>query len=206
MQGPGLPVARRVSDAERDEVLHVLGEAVSDGRLSHDTFLARLDAALASRDEVALSAVVADLARRSTSRPRLTLKGHWWSRRPERPRRASFPTLALPTRSAPFLSLGRSSVSDVQVDDPTVSGVHAGLLLFSGSWFVVDRGSTNGTFVNEHRVREVAPVAAGDLLGLGCATLRLTAPRGAAGLDASLQCARRPGGALTTRRSRRRPG
>lgn len=205
MQGPGLPVARRVSDAERDEVLQVLGEAVSDGRLSHDTFLARLDAALASRDELALSAVVADLARRSAPPSRRSGAGRRWSLRLAQPRRVSVPTLALPTGSAPFLSLGRSSASDVRLEDPTVSATHAGLLLFSGSWFVVDRGSTNGTFVNEHRVQEVAPVASGDLLGLGCATLRLTAPSGAAGVDAAARDSRLAGRALRAGRTRPRP-
>ena len=60
---------------------------------------------------------------------------------------------------------------------PDRLGDHAGLLLFAGSWFVVDRSSTNGTFVNESRVPEVATVHPGDMLGLGSVTYRLTAPR-----------------------------
>jgi pSer/pThr/pTyr-binding forkhead associated (FHA) protein len=87
------------------------------------------------------------------------------------------PALTLPILAKPFVSLGRSTTSDLRINEPTVSGNHAGLLLYAGSWYVVDRGSTNGTFVNECRVPEVALVHPGDLLGLGLVTYRLVAPR-----------------------------
>jgi len=178
MEGTRIPVGtRRVTDAERDSVVRVLGEAVSDGRLSHDTFLTRLDAALLSKDEGALASVVEDLVRRSVQRPRQVRARRRWLQRSAPSGRMPLPSLVLPGPSTPFVSLGRSAASDLRVDDPTVSGTHAGLLLFAGSWFVVDRSSTNGTFVNESRVPEVATVHPGDMLGLGSVTYRLTAPR-----------------------------
>lgn len=178
MEGTRIPVGtRRVTDAERDSVVRVLGEAVGDGRLSHDTFLTRLDAALLSKDEAALASVVEDLVHRSAQRPRQVRARRMWPHRSAPSGRMPLPSLVLPGPSTPFVSLGRSAASDLRVDDPTVSGTHAGLLLFAGSWFVVDRSSTNGTFVNESRVPEVATVHPGDMLGLGSVTYRLTAPR-----------------------------
>ena len=178
VEGAPVPVvARRVTDAERDSVVRVLGEAVSDGRLSHDTFLARLDAALLSKDEAALGSVVADLVHRSMQRQKQSRSGRIWPLRFARVEPVAWPALVLPNPAKPFVSLGRSTASDMCIDEPTVSGIHAGLLLFAGSWFVVDRNSTNGTFVNECRVPEVAQVHPGDLLGLGCVAYRLTAPR-----------------------------
>lgn len=175
--GPTPTGTRRVTDAERDSAVRVLGEAVSDGRLSHDTFLARLDAALLAKDEAALTSVVADLVHRSMRRSRPARDGRDWLRRAARTEGVLMPPLPLPGPTKPFVSLGRSATSDICVDESTVSATHAGLMLFAGSWFVVDRNSTNGTFVNEDRVPEVAAVLPGDLLGLGRVSYRLTVPR-----------------------------
>jgi hypothetical protein len=57
------PVGRiRASDAERDEVLARLREEFVAGRLSHDTFLIRLDAVLNARHLSDLPPLLADLA------------------------------------------------------------------------------------------------------------------------------------------------
>jgi FHA domain/Domain of unknown function (DUF1707) len=56
------PVARiRASDAERDEVLARLREEFVAGRLSHNTFLIRLDAVLQARHVCDLPPLLADL-------------------------------------------------------------------------------------------------------------------------------------------------
>ena len=51
------------------------------------------------------------------------------------------------------LSVGRTKENDLAIDDPSVSKMHASLLLDSQSkLFVADTGSTNGTFVGGERI------------------------------------------------------
>ncbi len=63
-----------------------------------------------------------------------------------------------------FFSVGRSERNDLQVDQSAVSAHHADLKLTdSGGWEVVDRESSNGTFVNGEKV-ERHSLAPGDVL------------------------------------------
>lgn len=54
-----LPV--RASDAEREAAVAALREAVAGGRLSQDTFVARMETALSARDQRELAALFTDL-------------------------------------------------------------------------------------------------------------------------------------------------
>ncbi|MBF8192306.1 DUF1707 domain-containing protein [Nonomuraea sp. K274] len=58
---PSSSPALRASDAERDQTIAVLHDAVADGRLDPAEFDERVDAALASRTVDALSSLVTDL-------------------------------------------------------------------------------------------------------------------------------------------------
>ncbi len=70
-------------------------------------------------------------------------------------------------------SLGRDVNNSITVDDGFVSAEHA-LLTFRGrAWYLEDRGSTNGTYVNGQRVQGVVPLGYGDELQLGQVRLRL---------------------------------
>jgi len=51
----------RASDAERDEAIGELRDRFAEGRLSHETFLYRMDAALRAKDRSELSDLFADL-------------------------------------------------------------------------------------------------------------------------------------------------
>ena len=51
----------RASDADRDRVIGVLRTNAADGRISHETFLVRLDAALAAQYQGDLTGLTADL-------------------------------------------------------------------------------------------------------------------------------------------------
>jgi len=64
--------------------------------------------------------------------------------------------------------VGRGPDSDLQLDQPHVSGEHA-LLQWSDGWVVRDLGSRNGTFVGERRVEpgEAVALTVGDELGFG---------------------------------------
>src|ERR1700733_12773211 len=66
--GPYAPIRQepgqdglRVSDAERDEAISQLGERFAEGRLTHDTFIHRVEAALKARDRGDLGQLLADL-------------------------------------------------------------------------------------------------------------------------------------------------
>ena len=49
-------------------------------------------------------------------------------------------------------SIGRRPDAEVFLDDVTVSRDHAVLVRRSGSWFLDDSGSLNGTYVNRRRI------------------------------------------------------
>ena len=64
------------------------------------------------------------------------------------------------------LTVGRSTDSDIAIDDSGVSRHHLCLGVFGQSVYVEDMGSENGTYVNERRIRRV-PLQSGDLVQLG---------------------------------------
>ena len=52
------------------------------------------------------------------------------------------------------LAVGRKPDNDIVVDNPAVSGHHCRISKQGGTYFVEDLESTNGTFVNEKRVKK----------------------------------------------------
>ncbi|CAL9415024.1 MULTISPECIES: DUF1707 and FHA domain-containing protein [Streptomyces] len=170
----------RLSDAERDKALSVLRDGVAMGRLSHDTFVRRMELALAARRLEELAALTADLPTESRL-SRLVFGtveavsgfgvrlGRAW--RAER-----LPKLLLPHPGAgPALRIGRDPASGLRLSHETVSRVHAELTLQGGMWVLRDLGSTNGTTVNGRRVIGAAVVREGDQIGFGQMTFRLAA-------------------------------
>ena len=70
--------------------------------------------------------------------------------------------------------LGRDADCDRVLDFPMISGRHARLVRRSGGFVLEDLGSSNGTFVNGHRLTRSAQVNPGDTISLGSFTLTLT--------------------------------
>ena len=70
-------------------------------------------------------------------------------------------------------SLGRDVNNSVTVEDDYVSAEHAMLTFRGRAWYLEDRGSTNGTYVNGQRAVGVVPVGYGDELQLGKVRMRL---------------------------------
>lgn len=56
----------------------------------------------------------------------------------------------------PVVTLGRDPGSDIRLDHPTVSRVHAEVRRRDGGFEIIDRASNNGTFVNGLRIRRHA--------------------------------------------------
>lgn len=174
---------RRASDADREHAVRVLRDAAVDGRLTHDSFVWRVDQALRARHDESLAALVADLAPQHAVRTRLI---HGLTSLADRLRPdIGCSELPLPDSSAPVLVIGRRSDCDVVVDDDVTSRVHAALMLYAGRWYVTDRGSTNGTYVNGRRIWGTATVHAGDRVTFGRSTFQLVRPTPANQWDAS---------------------
>jgi pSer/pThr/pTyr-binding forkhead associated (FHA) protein len=73
----------------------------------------------------------------------------------------------------PINSLGRNVNNTIYVEDDFVSANHAMLTFRGRSWFVEDQGSTNGTYVNGHRIDRPVALSYGDELTIGRVRMRL---------------------------------
>jgi hypothetical protein len=170
----------RPSDAERDKALKVLREGAAMGRLSHDTFVRRMELALAARHSDELAVLTADLSQENrfsravfgtveaVSGFSVRLRRAWRAER--------LPKLLLPhPAGGPALRIGRDPANGLRLTHDTVSRVHAELRMQGGMWVLRDLGSTNGTTVNGRRVIGAAVVREGDQVGFGRMTFRLSA-------------------------------
>jgi len=70
-------------------------------------------------------------------------------------------------------TIGRDLASTVVVGDAFASAEHAVITYRGRAWFIEDRGSTNGTYVNGSLVEGVVPLAVGDEVQVGRVRLRL---------------------------------
>ena len=66
-----------------------------------------------------------------------------------------------------LVTVGRSSHSDIVLDESFVSTTHARLSLQGQLYVVEDLGSTNGTFINEKQVTDVTPLRLDARLRIG---------------------------------------
>ncbi|MDX1626985.1 MAG: FHA domain-containing protein [Wenzhouxiangellaceae bacterium] len=86
------------------------------------------------------------------------------------------------------LTIGRSSVCDIHIDEPSLSSEHARLVRSDDGWRIINLLSTNGVFVNDKKVfsHRLEP---GDVIRLGRVSLRFDDP------EAEARKTRRAGGA-----------
>lgn len=78
------------------------------------------------------------------------------------------------------LSVGRGRDNELQLDDRSVSKIHAALVMSrEGTLMVADTGSTNGTFINGRRIGygESRPIEEGDVVGFGNIEVRFRRER-----------------------------
>ncbi len=169
----------RLSDAERDRVVGVLREGAAQGKLSHDTFLRRMELALVARRPEELSVLTADLRTegrlsralfgsvREVSAFFVRLRRAWQAEK--------LPPLLLPEPGPYPLRIGRDPANGLRLSHDSVSRLHAELSLQGSRWILCDLGSTNGTTVNGQRVTGSVAVRDGDMVGFGNMSFRLTA-------------------------------
>jgi DNA-binding NtrC family response regulator len=69
-------------------------------------------------------------------------------------------------------TVGRHTTNDLVLEDPRVSGVHLSLRRGNGSVYLRDAGSTNGTWLGQHRVTEIE-LAIGGEITVGDTVLRI---------------------------------
>ncbi len=72
------------------------------------------------------------------------------------------------------LLLGRDPACDVPVEDDWVSGQHLRILQTSTGWQAQDLNSTNGTRINNVRIRGTVVLKHGDVLDMGRFRVRFT--------------------------------
>ncbi len=169
----------RLSDVERDRALKVLRVGAAMGRLSHDTFIRRMELALAARRSDELAVLTADLPSENrfsralfgtveaVSGFTIRLRRAWQAER--------LPKLLLPhPGTARALRIGRDPASGLRLTHDSVSRVHAELSRQGGLWILRDLGSTNGTTVNGRRVIGAAVVREGDQVAFGRMAFRLS--------------------------------
>ncbi|MEV0230427.1 DUF1707 and FHA domain-containing protein [Nonomuraea sp. NPDC050786] len=169
----------RASDGERDRAIEELKHRAVEGRLSHDTFVGRVDQALRARSRHELDELVADLPQRPSFRQRLTdavaSVSEFTTRLQSAWRRPRLPRLALPDDDRLRYVVGRGSACDLVLADLTVSRVHAELRREDdGGWMLVDLGSLNGTRLNGWRLVGPARVRSGDEISFGDCGFLLT--------------------------------
>ena len=69
------------------------------------------------------------------------------------------------------ITIGRDPANTICLDDPSVSTHHCRITVRNDESHINDLGSTNGTTINGTRITTPHPIAAGDLITLGAATL-----------------------------------
>lgn len=169
----------RASDRERDRVLQALSDRVAEGRISHDTFVRRVDQVLAARSRAELDDIVHDLPPRHDVLERITalvssvsamtarIEAAW--------RAPRLPRFRLPPAHAGRILIGRAPGCHFVLTDLTVSRFHAELFTENGEWMLADLGSMNGTRINGWRLTGPARVRPGDEVGFGNSTFIVTA-------------------------------
>ena len=72
----------------------------------------------------------------------------------------------------PFTTVGRSDTNTIIIADPNASAERALIVWRGGQWWLEDRGSRNGTLLNDIPVDEPLIVSSGDVIGVGHVQLR----------------------------------
>jgi len=221
---PATPDSLRASDAERDHAIDELRQEFAEGRLSHETFMLRMQSALGARNRAQLAGLFSDLPPRRAHafnpsrliarlRAAFRLRGYdadgaATDRDQGAPvagvqapgafggAESGVPApLFFPPGSGTSFTIGRTHDCDLRIENMSVSRLHAQLNRVEDGWLLNDLGSHNGTRVNGWLVREPVPVRPGDLIQFGTATFIVQTPsHGASGPSEGSGPSGSPGG------------
>jgi pSer/pThr/pTyr-binding forkhead associated (FHA) protein len=75
--------------------------------------------------------------------------------------------------SGTSVMIGRSPEADVHIDDDYASNRHARLAASGDQWFIEDLGSTNGTYIGNHRISQPTAVSVGTRFRVGKTVLEI---------------------------------
>jgi len=110
----------------------------------------------------------------------------WPRKTPEASLHAVNPGSGVPRELAltkPEHSLGSANTNDLVLRHDTISREHASIRLRRGSWQIVDRTSSNGTFANGIRATDWTSLRQGDEIRLGGASFIFRVGKGAQSLS-----------------------
>jgi hypothetical protein len=188
---PATPEDLRASDEERDRAVSALRQEFVEGRLSHETFMFRMQSALGARHRGQLTGLFTDLPPRPArllDRLRAAFRRRDLQPPPEMrvppsvadlggwPLRTGSTPMVFPPGSGTSFTIGRTQDCDLRIADLSVSRRHAQLDRGEHGWLLSDLGSHNGTRVNGWLVREPVPVRPGDVLQFGSAVFVIQGP------------------------------
>lgn len=71
-----------------------------------------------------------------------------------------------------MLTIGRGDDSDLTIGDNFTSGQHARIYWMKDNYWIEDLGSTNGTYVNGHRITKETMLINGDQIKIGSVTFQ----------------------------------
>ncbi|MCB8941186.1 MAG: FHA domain-containing protein [Ardenticatenaceae bacterium] len=73
----------------------------------------------------------------------------------------------------PITSIGRAASNNIVLPDGFASAEHALITRREGKWWLEDRGSRNGTLLNDVVLEGTAVISAGDVIAVGGTVLKL---------------------------------
>ncbi|VAW42207.1 hypothetical protein MNBD_CHLOROFLEXI01-670 [hydrothermal vent metagenome] len=73
----------------------------------------------------------------------------------------------------PITSIGRAASNNIVLPDGYASADHALITRRQGQWWLEDRGSRNGTLLNDALLEETAVISSGDVIAVGGTQLKL---------------------------------
>ena len=86
---------------------------------------------------------------------------------------------------SPLTNIGRGPHNDIVIAEESLSGSHAKILRRDGAWWVVDQGSTNGTYVGGRRVQGEQQLVGAPDVRFGSIKLTFRPAMDASGTDGS---------------------
>ncbi len=156
-----MPPPRRPSDRDRSRAVELLRSGYLEGRISTETFEARVAGVYTAPSTASLRELLSDLRAAWHGRMQALLAA-LIDERPQEAVAAEPPPVAVELtlllshrrgRDDERLLLGRASSCDLVLAGDAVSRLHLAIERDAGAWWATDLGSTNGTWLDGAPIR-----------------------------------------------------